>query len=341
MTTQEALFKLLRIALGKEEPSAFPDDVNWQEVYHLSLKQGVGAIACDGLYALPECNIDEDLRYMWLGQSMVIEQKYQNYFNVANKMAGYFSQNQIKTYVLKGISFASYYPVPHHRSSSDLDICLLSDFENGNQLMEKSGVAVDRSESKHSHFTVSGVHVENHQFCIGGKGSQKEKNKERLFQRLLSQGSDMIEGSILRRPIGDFNALFCMYHARTHFLVEEGITLKHVCDWIVLRNKISEDFWKECEELGLTKFAVSLDNVAGFVSGDDGVSLTREGQLMLDAILSTKEHESSSSKTMARIHILKMIWNNRLKYRYYSDTNPIKTMISYIWGHLFEKNPQV
>ena len=59
----EVLFQLLRIALGKEEPSSLPNDVNWQEVYDLSLKQGVGAIACDGMLALKECSIDEELRY--------------------------------------------------------------------------------------------------------------------------------------------------------------------------------------------------------------------------------------------------------------------------------------
>ena len=74
----EILFKLIRIALGKEEPSPLPNDVNWKEVYDLSLKQGVGAIACDGMLALKECGIDEELRYKWMGQSMVIEQKAQN-----------------------------------------------------------------------------------------------------------------------------------------------------------------------------------------------------------------------------------------------------------------------
>ena len=71
----EALFRLLRIALGNGESSHSSSKVDWQEVYDLSMQQSVGAIAYDGLFAMEQCDIDEDLRYKWLGQSMVIEQK--------------------------------------------------------------------------------------------------------------------------------------------------------------------------------------------------------------------------------------------------------------------------
>ena len=68
----ESLFRLLRIALGNVESSCTASKVDWQEVYDLSMQQRVGAIACDGLFTLEQCDIDEDLRYKWLGQSMVI-----------------------------------------------------------------------------------------------------------------------------------------------------------------------------------------------------------------------------------------------------------------------------
>ena len=188
----ESLFRLLRIALGNGGSSCTASKVDWQEVYDLSMQQRVGAIACDGLFALEQCDIDEDLRYKWLGQSMVIEQKATAQWKLACQLASLYAQHGIKTYLLKGISFASYYPKPFHRPSSDLDICLLEDFDKGNSLVEQMGVKVDVSETKHSHFTINNIHVENHQFCIGVKGNKRNKmislSKKALLSNTLQIG---------------------------------------------------------------------------------------------------------------------------------------------------------
>ena len=57
----QTLFQLLRIALGKEEPISLPNDVEWQDVYDLSLQHGAGAIACDGLLTIQDNAINEEL----------------------------------------------------------------------------------------------------------------------------------------------------------------------------------------------------------------------------------------------------------------------------------------
>ena len=340
--TKEAviLFKLIRIALGKEEPSSLINDVNWQDVYDLSLKQGVGAIACDGMLALKECGIDEELRYKWMGQSMVIEQKAQNQWRSLCQLSDLFAKYGIRTNVLKGFSYASFYPIPLHRSSTDVDICLLSDFEKGNQIIENTGVDVDRSESKHSHFTYNGVHVENHQFCVGVKGNKINKKIESFLQSLLEEDGGAIDNTNLTRPNWLFNAFFFMCHARTHFLIEEGITLKNVCDWILLKVGKAPDvdmayFWAKCEEFGLMKFARAIDEVAEYVIGETRLSDT--GYQMLQAIFSVKLHQHSKNKMMAHWNILRMIWSNRWKYPLFSDTTPLGMIAEYVYGFLFER----
>ena len=95
----ESLFRLLRIALGNGGSSCTASKVDWQEVYDLSMQQRVGAIACDGLFALEQCDIDEDLRYKWLGQSMVIEQKATAQWKQACQLASLYAQHGIKTYL--------------------------------------------------------------------------------------------------------------------------------------------------------------------------------------------------------------------------------------------------
>ena len=81
-TNIDSLFVLLRVSLGKETEVSLPNDVNWQAVYDIAMKQGVGAIACDGLLKLEKSGIDEELRYKWMGQSMVVEQRSSMKWNI-------------------------------------------------------------------------------------------------------------------------------------------------------------------------------------------------------------------------------------------------------------------
>ena len=340
----EALFRLLRIALGNGESSCSASKVDWQEVYDLSMQQRVGAIACDGLFALEQCDIDEDLRYKWLGQSMVIEQKATAHWKLACQLASLYAQHGIKTYLLKGISFASYYPKPFHRPSSDLDICLLEDYAKGNSLVEKTGIKVDDSEAKHSHFTINNIHVENHQFCIGVKGSKRNKVIERRLRQLLNEECTALGKSDVLRPTWMFNALFSMRHAQTHFLIEDGISLKHIMDWIVLKKHAESEaalsaFWHECDTFGLTTFARAVDELADHIY--IGAPISDVGEMMLQAILDHKQHEDYNNKTVAHLSMLKMIWANGWKYRYFSDTVASKVALTYIFGHLFDRTPKL
>lgn len=340
----EVLFKLIRIALGNEDDFSLPNVVNWQEVYELSLKQEVGAIACDGLLTLRDCGIDELLKYKWVGQSMVIERKSEKQWCSVCQLADLYAQHGVRTNVLKGFSFADYYPHPFHRPSSDIDICLLDDFEKGNQIVEKMGVVVDRSENVHSTFYFEEVHVENHQFCVRIKGSNRYKQMELYLERLLRDGGVCIGTTSLIKPSWLFNALFFMCHARVHFLIEEGITLKYLCDWILLKaegvkEKNIDIFWLECEKSGLLKFAKAIDEVAEYVKGCN--ILSESGQLMVQDIIHTKTHKQCNNKVKAYLNILKTIWNNRWKYNLYSDITAVRAIMIYVYGYMFDRNPQI
>jgi len=338
------LAQLLRIALGKEGRSTISKCVNWEEVYDLSLKQGVGAMACDGLLSLEECDIDEVLKYKWMGQSMVIEKKANDQWNLLCRLANLYTQNGIKTYVLKGFSYASYYPNPFHRTSSDLDICLLDAYERGNQIVEKTGVKVDRDDSKHSHFTINNIHIENHKYCVGLRGNSRNKRIEACLRGLLEEEVGFIGECKALRPCWLFNALFFICHAKHHFLIEEGITLKYVCDWIVLRDSKEaaldkQRFWQECERLGLMKFATAIDEVADYMT--EGKSMGENGNRMLQDILSVEQPKISQHKVIAHLGMLKTIWSNRWKYKQFSDTTAVKMMGTYIYGYLFDRNPNL
>lgn len=341
------LFQLLRIALCKEHSNMLSnyDNVDWTGIYQLSMKQNVGAIACDGMCALENCNIDDELRYKWMGQSIVLENKSFAQWNLACQLSQLFAKNGIKTFVLKGISYASYYPIPRHRVSSDLDICLLDGFERGNLIVERNGIHVDREDSKHAHFLIGNIHVENHQFCIGVRGNKRNKRIEKYLRQLLKDGGDYIGTTNINRPIWLFNALFFVCHAETHLLIESGLTLKHVCDWKMLKaravsREVVDTFWKDCERFGLSKIAKAIDEVVENVFDDKGMS--KEAQYLLNDILTRERHPSTStSKLSSHLGMMKTMWMNRKKFKYFSETTSIKMIVIYIFGYLFDRNPKV
>lgn len=344
-TDAEILVRLLRVALGRAASAALPPDADFEAVYRLAQRQGVVAIAYDGIKALGDCGIDGDLRYMWLGQSMVVEEQAKARWQCACRLAGLFANEGIKTTLLKGFAYAAYYPQPFHRISSDLDIYLGGDFENGNKIVEKSGVAVDRNDSRHSHFVVGNIPVENHQFCMGVRGNRRNKQRERFLRRLLEEQGPQIAGSCVYSPIWMFNALFFMLHARQHLLVGGGITMKYVCDWMLLKRcgeatGQQELFWQRCADLEVEKFARAMDSVADYVS--DGRPMDRGGTLLWREILAERDKKGSGNgRWRAHWRMIRSMWGGRWRYAAFSDTTATKEIATYVYGYLFDRHPKV
>lgn len=361
MTTQEALFKLLRIALGKEEPSAFPDDVNWQEVYHLSLKQGVGAIACDGLYALPECNIDEDLRYMWLGQSMVIEQKYFQHKKSIERLSYFYKRQGIRMMLLKGFGLSYNYPIPEHRPSGDIDVFLLPNDigeDNRENIWEKGDAAVsslleikiDNGHEHHTTFQFEGQTVENHYDFVNTKSSRSSRYVESELKTLAYEdASNLIEasGQEICIPSANLNAIFLIRHMGQHFAGAE-ITLRHLLDWATFIDKYHEEIhWEKVisfwAKMGLYKFVECVNGVCidklglsvsvfhGVVSDDQDLRIR-----LLSDVLSPEFSNEKPNGSMLRVISFKTrrFFANRWKRRLVYKEGILSQFIMGSWAHL-------
>ena len=364
---QKALLTLLRAGLYGSASAmdarlmAGLSAKEWREMLDMANAHSVAAIAVDGLnvlhgrkdfcYALDDASC-EDIRYAWMGQQLMYEQSYFAKWETAKFVAKYWAENGIDTYNLKGFSFAQYYPIPEHRHGSDFD-CFLSDWTKGNQLVETQGIKVDWSEAKHSHFTVCGLHFENHQTCIGINGSKKDKVLERYLQCVMGMES-WIGESAIRKPTTLFNALFCIKHAQHHFLVEDGITLRHVCDWAMIRRSpsfkdCSDTFYKDAERFGLMPFVSPLDELADILTGLlQEQDLSTNAKFLLDDILahgtvpmSEKPKRKHSSKLHSYWYMLRQMWANRPRFRSFSTTTAPAMMCRYIIGHLFDKHAKV
>lgn len=363
----EALFKLLRIALGGETDLSVPEGADWPALVALATEQGVAALAYDGLQKCYEADpkltlpLDRELKavkYDWFGATLNVEMEYEKQWKAVSSLSEAFAAEGLRTVVLKGFALSSCYPVPQHRYSCDFDCFLMgsgpvtdrSAFEQGNRAMEAAGAKVDRSFYKHSSARFEDVKVENHLFLVGWRGSRRWKRFEvELEQMLEAPGAlhalldtDLLVGLPL------FNALFFIRHAQVHFLIEEGISLRHVCDWAMFLQRYSSEFdWdgfmSVCSRYGLTRFVESMTRLAGYVCGVltplgtifDSTDLAAADQRMLDDILSLGKHSSQPKSRMGTsLRILRSGW----KFRDFSDETPLGCLWRYVWGYFFVKD---
>ena len=333
----DVLFKLIRLSLGKERDSSLPNDVNWEEVYDMSLKQGVGAIACDGILASKECCIDEDLRFKWMGQSMVIEQKYLHHKNVLAELAKIFQQQGIQMMLLKGYGLSLNYPVPEHRPSGDIDIYLFGDKSKTDEFVEKElGINVKTSYEKHSSFIYKGVTIENHGtfFDIYSHPSNEYVN---------DYICELIEGRTEKVTIGDsyfvipnptLMAIHLLRHTACDFAAN-SISLRQVLDWALLvANRGAEMDLQVIntfvEKSGMSQFFQLINAFCEKRFGLDSslFSLTVDvpidcGRFVKDIFLGKRvsDFPSPSKKLSYGIRKSMQFWQNRWKYKMvYSDS---------------------
>ena len=346
------LFNLLRSALGNGGECELPFGIDWGKVIDLSFHQGVAAIAVDGLQKIvgsnPELELEldseelESLKYEWFGSVFQAETDFAAYLSAAKSLAKLYADNGLKTLVLKGLVFSECYPIPSHRSSCDLDCYLANDYEKGNQLVEHSGVAVDRDYFKNSSFCYEGLHVENHHYFTAFRGSRKAKAYEHLLQQEIGLGETrrIFDSDLLAPPVM-FSALFCISHAQTHFLTE-GITLRHILDWALFRKRHYDEidwarFESVCREYGMWQFAQTFTRIGLFITGETEYStLTALDVRLLNDTLYGPREEKKRGGMRRRIQLILKSLRSSWKYKYFSGQSAFGNVVQRVAGY-FEK----
>ena len=124
---EQMLFALLRASLHQREvETAFFHQVSprdWKECYLLAARQGVMALAWDGLLKLPaELMPPKALKLTWGLAVEAYEKKYERYCRTVDELLSFYQTHGIAAVQLKGVGLSACYPVPCHREGGDIDI---------------------------------------------------------------------------------------------------------------------------------------------------------------------------------------------------------------------------
>lgn len=350
----EILFRLVRIAIGTESADV-PFDVKgveWTKLYTSARKQGVLAIAFDGLMQIFECDgeaaksFPQPLKLQWINAVFSIEQRYERQRTVCAELAERWAEQGVKTLCLKGLAFSTYYPQSNHRECGDFDCYLYDDYAKGNAIARELGAQIDESMYKHSEMVYRKVMIENHRFIVAVRGGKKMKALHHLLDNIArTEGCTPLFDSKIEMPSPMFNALFLNHHALTHFL-SEGIRLRHILDWALFLRSEQENldwerFYTLCEEYDMRAFVDCMTAMAVEVCG---IRLTNEcivatspyTERVLDAVM----HEDiavfsqSVGAWRKRVMLVRNLFASRWKYRAFANKGIFSQFVTLVWGYL-------
>ena len=335
----ETLLLLLRAGLYGES-IAFKNNLSatdWNLTFDLATKQGVYAIASEGFSSIPQEYMPPKVTLLeWLGLTFQQKQLFAIQRKQADELIKIWKEAGISCIELKGYSIGQLYHVPETRYSCDFD-CLLTDYEMGNTVIEQHGIKVNRDFYKNSSFHWNDLYVENHQFCTPVRGNREMKRLERKLRSLLSEGTEV--------AWTNFNALFLMEHSWSHFF-ENALTLKHLCDWAVLRKKKGDLIdWKTYEQhardVGFWMFSESMSHLADLLDGIiDCESLNTKDKYLLEDML-TVHDVSMNEGWRTRFQLFGNYFAQSWKYRMFSNHSAMYSLARTVNGFVFDRNPRI
>lgn len=255
-------------ALGKE-PSV-KHNINFDEVYKISLKQGIWGVvflSIKKLYENGKVNIEKDSFELWEKEFFARAVKQLKKRGIIAEVLLDMKQNGISSYLLKGDIVAQYYNEPLSRVSSDTDIYVGENKINeAEKIFEKHGFKVCfRSPLEHHtvcKHTVAGdvdLHVTFHDECF-------EKNYFKGYTEVKEKGIEYQIDNYKYISLGATdNAIFLFLHWVKHFL-SCGTGIRQIMDFFVFWKNNSqyinkEEFSKMLVDLGFSKLYAASVNV--------------------------------------------------------------------------------
>lgn len=241
---KDTFLSLIRLGIGHSN-SAISPKVDWPKIQSLAEKQGLYAIALDGIERLPQTyRPNQELLLEWIGEVLQgYEYRYEQYRKTHAEMAGFYNSHGYKMMVLKGYACAINWPKPSHRPCGDIDIWQFGKQKEADEaVVREKGITIDNSHHHHTIFNWGEFTVENHYEFIEVHRLKSNKELEKIFKELAKDESNWVEisGEKVFLPLPNLHALFLIKHMVSHFS-GANITLRQVLDWAFFVEKHNKE----------------------------------------------------------------------------------------------------
>lgn len=348
----QAILTLLKLGLGIQQPDNVSDLLalpmeQWEGLMALAERQGVLAIAVDGLQVLIEAHKGEIVAVkespaawqMWLleniGQLMQYEVMNSQQKKVVAELSEMMAAEGVRMMVFKGQANAALYPCPEHRAVGDIDCWLFGDAEKGDEIAKAHGAEVSFDWYRHSKIDYKGETIENHRVMSHTRGSKANQAMENDLRFMVhGEWLTVIDGcgkALMSSP--QFNACFLTYHGLHHF-TSEGLRMKQILDWAVfLQKEQNKVDWPQCNDFckryKLDRFAAVMNSIASeylgvqLNSSDIKVDGTFAEKIMQSTLYDDDYlfNSGKSNWTVRWLLVKNMLTRDKWKYRDIAQLN--------------------
>lgn len=285
-TIINAVLELLRSGMWNRKPqNKYFENLSskdWQRIFALIRMQTVVGICFQPVLELPEeVRPPQVLLLQWAAAVNYIKGTNRKHRQAWNRIDEILSEADIKPVVIKGMSAAESYPEPELRQSGDIDLYFPEKYKEALEQFTLHNVEIDYSE-EHDVIHVNGIKVElHHNFVNLPFDIQLPHSKEEI---------EVFDTQVRTSDVNS-NALQLLAHPAKH-LFEQGIGIRHLCDWAAYLNKHKDEIdteavINEAKRLGMYKFVCCFTNMACTYLG---LKLEKESPWLAEADASLSEY---------------------------------------------------
>ena len=186
--TQKDFLALVRLGIGHSMHDSI-NDVDWKAMRDIAVRQGLLAVALDGIERLRDGEAavvlpEKAVLRQWIGDVLHgSESRYELYCRAIAELAGVYNSHGFKMMVIKGYACSLDWPKPDHRPTGDIDIWQFGDYKKADAVLSsEKGIIVDSSHHHHTVFSWRGFSVENHYDFINVHHHKSHKALEKILK---------------------------------------------------------------------------------------------------------------------------------------------------------------
>jgi len=237
---EKYLLALLKVALNREQSIDAKTLADINVVLEIAQRHSVISLLYD---ALSEMSVAEEQRNkVEYHCRQITLQNYRLLF-LTKYLLELLRKHEISALVLKGVSTASWYPVPELRKSGDVDLLISKQVEIKKVAEVLTAVGFVEKTQQHAGYHMEFLSSEGITVEIHKQFTEKFVNKK-INTAMEKQVHEGFDAGIIANAMGvDLPMLNRAYHAyelllhMLHHFTTSGFGLKLLCDWVVCWNQ--------------------------------------------------------------------------------------------------------
>lgn len=232
---RDIFFQLLRIGLWGEGKLFLTDpmsDDDWNTILKYASNHTVEGIIYDSFTFLDEDQLPPiSIRLKWAVRVDQIERHNAKMNEVIAEQFSLFTQNGIRPILQKGQGVASYYRIPTHRISGDIDWCFEEDdYSQARNYLKENHPDFEDTVGFSLHYYWKNIHIEHHKKLF----DIRSPLKKRYLRKIAKKYSDRYEKLLIHNiPINLLSTEMQLLQVNSHILkhlLGFGIGLRQFCD---------------------------------------------------------------------------------------------------------------